>query len=127
MERDREFDQTTAEKGLEGWVFFFAPNGSMLADTVKPVLGPVEIRKAMKPAFDDTSYSLRWQPQKAGMMIPGAIGFTAGRYERRRRNREGRMTVSRGSYTSVWKKQPDDSWKIILDTGQSDGPPIVME
>ena len=30
MQLDREFDKATSEKGVDGWVAYFAPNGSML-------------------------------------------------------------------------------------------------
>ena len=33
---DRDFDKATAGKGIEGWVMYFAPNGSMLSDTSMP-------------------------------------------------------------------------------------------
>ena len=127
MQLDREFDTATSEKGIDGWVAYFAPNGSMLGDTSKPTTGADEIRKAMEPAFQDSSFSLRWHPVKAEMMMPGILGYTVGRWERVRKNKEGKMMKSTGTYTSVWKKQPDGSWKIVLDTGNPDGPPVEIE
>ena len=127
MQLDREFDKATAEKGVDGWVMYFAPNGSMLGDTSKPTTGLSEIRIAMEPAFNDSSFSLRWHPVKAEMTIPGVLGYTVGRWERLRKNKEGKLMKSIGSYTSVWKKQPDGSWKIVLDTGNQDGPPIEIK
>jgi ketosteroid isomerase-like protein len=123
LQLDRDFDKATAEKGVEGWVAYFAPNGSMLSDTTRPITGLEEIRKAMEPAFSDTSFSLRWQPIKAEVMIPGVIGYTIGRWERLRKNKQHKLMKSTGIYTSTWKKQPDGSWKIVLDTGNPDGPP----
>jgi ketosteroid isomerase-like protein len=123
MQLDRDFDKATAKKGVNGWVAYFAPNGSMISDTSKPTTGADEIRKVMGPAFQDSSFSLRWHPVKAEMMMPGVLGYTVGRWERLRKNKEGKMMKSTGSYTSVWKKQPDGSWKIVLDTGNPDGPP----
>jgi ketosteroid isomerase-like protein len=32
-----------------------------------------------------------------------------------------------GTYSTTWKKQPDGSWKIILDTGSPDGPAVVVK
>ena len=122
MQLDRDFDNATALKGLAGWIAYFAPNGSMLSDTNKPITGADEIRKAMEGAFIDSSFSLRWHPVKAEMMMPGVLGFTIGRWERSRRNKEGKLMRSTGSYTTVWKKQPDGAWKIVLDTGNQDGP-----
>jgi ketosteroid isomerase-like protein len=127
MQLDRDFDKATAEKGVEGWVSYFAPNGSMLGDTSKPNTGADEIRQAMEPAFHDSSFSLRWHPVKAEIMMSGVLGYTVGRYERFRRNKEGKLMKSTGSYTTIWKKQPDGSWKIVLDTGNADGPPAEIK
>jgi ketosteroid isomerase-like protein len=63
---------------------------------------------------------LRWQPTRAEILIPGDLGFTTGRYERRAKNKEGKVEVEHGTYVSVWRKQADGSWKIILDTGNAD-------
>jgi ketosteroid isomerase-like protein len=123
LQIDRDFDKTTSEKGIEGWIAYFAPNGSMLSDTNRPITGYEEIQKAMHPAFSNPSFSLRWQPTKGDIMIPGVIGYTVGRWERSWKNKEGKLIKSTGTYTSVWKKQPDGSWKIVLDTGNPDGPP----
>jgi ketosteroid isomerase-like protein len=127
MRLDREFDMATAEKGVDGWAAYFAPNGSMLSDTSKPTTGHEDIRKAMEPAFKDPSFSLRWQPTNAGIMIPGIIGYTVGRWERSRKNKEGKLMKWTGTYSTTWKKQPDGSWKIVLDTGNPDGPPVEIK
>jgi ketosteroid isomerase-like protein len=127
MQLDRDFDKATAERGVEGWVAYFAPNGSMLSDTSKPTMGLAEIRAQMEPVFKDSTFTLRWHPTKAEMMIPGVIGYTVGRWERIRKNKEGKWMKSIGTYSTTWKKQPDSSWKIVLDSGVSDGPPIEVK
>ena len=126
MRLDREFDKATAEKGVDGWVAYFAPNGSMLADTSKPTTGPSAIRIAMESVFMDSTFSLRWHPTKAEIMIPSVIGYTVGRWERIRKTNEGKWMKSIGTYSTTWKKQPDGSWKIVLDSGVSDGPPVEI-
>jgi ketosteroid isomerase-like protein len=127
MQLDRDFDKATAEKGVNGWVAYFAPNGSMLGDTSKPTTGLAEIRAQMDPVFKDSTLTLRWHPTKGEMMIPGVIGYTVGRWERVWKNKEGKWIKSIGSYSTTWKKQPDGSWKIVLDSGISDGPPVEVK
>ena len=127
MQLDRDFDKATAEKGVNGWVAYFAPNGSMLGDTSKPTTGLAEIRAQMDPVFKDSTLTLRWHPTKGEMMIPGVIGYTVGRWERVWKNKEGKWIKSIGSYSTTWKKQPDGSWKIVLDSGVSDGPPVEIK
>ena len=107
MQLDRDFDKATAEKGVIGWVAYFAPNGSMLADTIQPTTGLSAIRAEMEPVFKDSTFSLRWHPTKAEMMIPGVIGYTVGTWERIWMDKEGKWTKSTGTYSTTWKKQPD--------------------
>jgi len=127
MQLDRDFDKATAEKGVDGWVAYFAPNGSMLGDTSKPTTGLAEIRAQMEPVFKDSTFTLRWHPTKAEMMIPGVIGYTVGRWERIRKDKENKWMKSTGTYSTTWKKQPDSSWKIVLDSGVSDGTPVEVK
>jgi ketosteroid isomerase-like protein len=120
MQLDSDFDKATAEKGVDGWIAYFAPNGSMLSDTSQPTTGLAAIRSEMESALGDKNFSLRWHPVKAEMLIPGVLGYTVGRWERIRKTPEGTTIKKTGTYTSIWKKQPDDSWKIVLDTGSPD-------
>ncbi len=126
MRQDSVFDAATAARGVDGWTAFFAPNGSMVSDTTTPTTGVVAIREAMAGFFADPSASLRWTPTSGGMLLAGKVGYTVGTFERRRRNPAGVMTRATGHYTTIWMKQPDGSWKIILDTGAADGPPVEL-
>lgn len=127
LQADRDFDQATAEKGIEGWVAYFAENGSMLPEKGAPISGHEAIRQAMGPAFANPDFSLRWQPTRAEILIPGMLGYTVGRFERKTKNPEGKTVRVRGTYFSVWKKQADGSWKIVFDTGSADGPPTILD
>jgi ketosteroid isomerase-like protein len=127
MQLDSDFDIAASKKGADGWAPYFAPNGSMLSDTSKPITGPAAIRAVMKPVFDDSTFSLRWHPTKAEMMIPGVIGYTIGRWERILKNKESKWMKSIGTYSTTWMKQPDGSWKVVLDSGVADGPPVEIK
>jgi ketosteroid isomerase-like protein len=50
------------------------------------------------------------------------LGYTRGRYLSQRRLDDGRVVSSRGTYTTIWKRQDDRSWKVVLDIGTPDGP-----
>lgn len=125
IQLDREFDKATAEKGIDGWLAYFAPNGSMVGDTSKPIIGPAEVRKAMEPLFSDSTFSLRWKPTKSEMLLPGILGYTVGQFIRLK-NVTGKMMRWTGSYSTLWMKQPDGSWKVVFDTGNTDGPPVEV-
>ena len=117
---DSDFDLAVSQRGIEAWISFFAPNGSMISDTLPPITGREAIRKVMAPAFADSSFSLRWRPTEAGILIPGVIGYTVGRWDRYRNDAKGKRVHTTGTYTTIWKLQPDGSWKAVLDTGEQD-------
>lgn len=117
---DLEFDEQTAERGIDGWVSFFAEHGSMHLSSGSTVVGHDAIRALMGPLFDDPHYSLRWQPTSAAILIPGQLGYTTGRYESAGVGEDEEVVLRYGSYVSMWKKQEDGSWKVVFDTGAED-------
>ena len=121
MEADRAFARATAERGVDGWVSFFADDGAMVGQT--QVVGHDSIRAAMAPAFADSTFSLEWEPVQADVAESGDLGYTLGRYESRRVGPDGQPVRQTGSYLTVWKRGADGSWKVALDIGSPDTSP----
>ena len=119
MDADRAFAAATAQDRVEGWVRYFAPDGSMF----RPgglATGPAAVRERMTPAFADTSFTLSWEPTQAQIAASGDLGYTIGRYQSRRRGPTGEVRTATGSYLTVWRKQPDGTWKVVADIGTPD-------
>jgi ketosteroid isomerase-like protein len=53
------------------------------------------------------------------MAASGDFGYTYGTFEFRSRDKEGKLVSNYGKYTSIWKRQKDGSWKVVLDMGNS--------
>jgi len=68
---------------------------------------------------------LAWQPSFAGMAASGDLGFTTGPWEFKGDIKDEKPS-GYGHFVTVWKKQPDGSWKFVVDLGishpQSGGP-----
>jgi ketosteroid isomerase-like protein len=122
MSADRDFDRTTAEKGIEGWVSFFAEDGMQLTPGGN-IRGHQAIREYMGPVLARPGFSLRWKPAFADVGRSGDLGYSTGTYESHSIDAKGNPVVRTGRYVSIWKKQRDESWKVVLDTGVPDAPP----
>jgi len=122
MKADMDFDRVTAEKGVDGWVSFFAADGMQLTPEGN-IKGHEAIRAYMGPAFARPGFSLRWKPTLADIAGSGDLGYTTGTYESRGTDAQGNPVVRTGRYVSIWKKQKDGGWKVVLDTGAPDAPP----
>jgi ketosteroid isomerase-like protein len=71
-----------------------------------------------------SSASLQWAPVYADISVSGDLGYTTGPWEYRPGGIEDTAVVH-GSYISVWKKQADGGWRVILDTGISNPAPTL--
>ena len=118
---EARFEQAVRERGLEGWVESFAPNGMMI-QPAGPVVGHAGIRNLMAEAFADSSFRLSWTPDLVGVSEDGSLGYTTGRFERRRIV-QGAETVATGSYFTVWRRQPDGRWLVEADLGTEPAAP----
>lgn len=114
MEADRAFARATAERGVEGWVAYFAPEGAMVRGRGE-ITGDAAIRDAMAGFLADTTVSFTWEPVRADAAASGDLGYTIGTYEIRART-EGEL-LDHGMYLTVWERQTDGTWKVAADIG----------
>lgn len=122
MEADRAFNRATAERGADGWVAFFADDGAMIAQGVGEIRGQPAIRAAMVPYFESGA-RLTWEPLRADASADGTLGYTVGEYRSERAGPDGEPSISRGLYVSLWRKQPDGAWRVVMDLGNPVDPP----
>lgn len=116
LKADRDFAQAVAEKGLDGWMEFMAESSVRLGSP--PVVGKDAIRTAMAKTF--ANVKLKWTPTHAELFKGGDLGYTVGNYEAIRPSQKGESVTARGTYLTVWQKQPDGSWKVVWDGGSQD-------
>lgn len=116
LEVDRQWSQTVND--VDKFVSYFAPDGTSYPQGTPAVTGVEGIRKTFAPLMTSPGFALTWTATKTDVAATGDIGYTAGTYE---------MTVGgatdKGKYVTVWKKQPDGTWKAAVDIFNSDAPP----
>lgn len=80
-----------------------------------PVRGRNDIRESIAagpPAL------LSWQPQSAEVSADASLGWTWGTWQAHEPGAGGRR-LARGKYVNVWRRQPDGSWRVRLDMGNT--------
>jgi len=120
MKAEADFEKARAEKGLEGWLSFFADDTLDLPAGLPIATGKDVMRKRLASRWDK-NVVLKWQPLKVDVAASGDIGYTAGNWQipvlDRRSNKRVLVT---GKYLTVWKKQKDGSWKVVADIANQD-------
>ena len=124
VKTEQAFSKMAEEKTTqEAFMAFIADDGLLF----RP--GAVNGKKWMLehpvPPSSDKKPLLAWQPNFAGMSASGDMGFTTGPWESKPDIKDPKPS-GYGHFVTVWKKQPDGTWKFVVDLGishpQSGGP-----
>ena len=111
---ERAFAHTSVEKGIrESFRMFFAEDGINFQP--HPTKTREAILKRPAPATRPPVV-LDWQPAYADVSMAGDLGYTTGPYTFTNNSPEKKST-NYGFYFSIWKKQADGSWKVVVDCG----------
>lgn len=117
---EARFAKDVAVRGGAGFASWFADDGVALGNGAQPLIGKVAIAKSA--AWSPKDYQLTWTPTDALMGPSGDMGYTWGHYEGRSKDANGNSVVTSGRYITMWRKQADGSWKVVLDVGANDAP-----
>ena len=117
-----EFMKAAAEKGSQGYMWYYADDAVEVPNGAALIHGKVEIAKGMG-FLDDKKNQLLWTPLGADISSSGDLGYTYGTFEFHSKDKDGKAVVDYGKYTSIWKKQTDGSWKVVLDMGNASPAP----
>ena len=105
---EAEFMKATAERGSQGYLSYYAEDAVEVPNNAGLIQGKANIAKTME--FLDVG---------ADISSSGDMGYTYGTYEFASSDRNGKPVVDHGKYTTIWKKQKDGSWKVVLDMGNA--------
>ena len=115
---EAEFMKAAAEHGSQGYLSYYAADAVEVPNGAPIIQGKVNIAKGMG-FLDQKDNHLTWAPVGADISASGDLGYTYGTFEFRSKDKDGKTVVDHGKYTSIWKKQKDDSWKVVLDMGNA--------
>jgi ketosteroid isomerase-like protein len=118
LKREEEFARATAERGLEGWLSFFAEDGAQLLPNQPVVRGHAAIAEAMAAVLADRSLRLSWEPVYAEVARANDVGFTYGDW-RLVKEDEDRL-LARGKFMTVWRRGRSGEWEVVADIGNRD-------
>jgi ketosteroid isomerase-like protein len=111
---ERAFARAAGEKGIgPAFYEFFAEEG--VGFNPHPARFRENYRKRTPPA-ERPPVSLDWWPVFGDVSAAGDLGFTTGPFEFKDFSPQKRPPFF-GFYSSVWKKQADGTWRVMVDLG----------
>lgn len=115
LKTEKAFEAMAAEKGIAvAFSFFAAENGVIKRQNDTLITGKENIFR-----YYDTERmrkaTVQWTPDAIEISDDGSMASTYGKYLWRIAGEKGDAAEFRGVFHTVWKKQPDGTWRYIWD------------
>ena len=118
---EADFQKARGERGLEGWLSFFADDTADFTRGEPFSFTKDEMRKRLEKDFDPAD-ELTWKAAKIEVARSGDLAYSLGTWHLKGKNPKGEEVEQTGKYLTVWKKQKDGRWRVVADTGNVDPP-----
>ncbi len=107
------------EKGLlAAFEHFAAPDVAFVDTDPRRFRGLAAVRQRLGP--DKPGVTLTWSAMFTDVSDDGTLGYNWGRYEWRGPGADGQPVVRTGFFLTIWKRQPDGTWRYVMDNGAPD-------
>jgi ketosteroid isomerase-like protein len=120
---DADWAAAAGSAGVDAWMAFYAADAIVVLPNDRLASGRDQVRDAVTHLLTLPRFSVAWHPIKVEMARSGELAYLIGAYELRFGDSRGVPLSDRGRLLELWKKQTDGTWKCIVDTWISDGPP----
>jgi ketosteroid isomerase-like protein len=102
------FAKTLADRDVKAFRAMIAPDVIWLAD--QPLRGPDQVLTRWQKFFDAPQPPFSWAPELVEVQEGGKLALSTGPVL----NPAGKRV---GTFTSIWRREPNGDWKIIFDRG----------
>ena len=103
------FAKTMADRNPEAFASFLAGE-TIFMSGARVTRGARQVAERWKPFFEGAQAPFSWAPETVEVLDSGTLAMSSGPV----RDASGKRT---GTYNSVWRREPDGKWKIVLDNG----------
>ena len=117
---DDDWSKAAATRNADNVASFYAADAIAYPPNEPIAIGQPAAKKVWASYFADSTFSISWKTDHAGVSKSGDLGFTAGTYEASFRGPDGTLVTEKGKYVCTWVKQTDGTWKAIHDIWNTD-------
>jgi uncharacterized protein (TIGR02246 family) len=120
-ENEARWNQEYAAKDLDKIAAHYANDAVLMAPGMPHSSGTEAIRKALQEMIADPALSLKFEASKIEVAKSGDMAYTHGSYTMRMTDPSTKKVINdHGTYVTVYRKQPEGSWKAVADIATSE-------
>jgi ketosteroid isomerase-like protein len=103
------FAKTMVDRDHAAFISFLAEEAIFIG-TNRVLRGAKEVAAGWKGFYDGPQAPFSWEPDQIQVLDSGTLALSSGPV----RDSSGKRT---GTFNSIWRREPDGKWKIVIDHG----------
>ncbi len=112
---ESDFQAMASEKGIHAAFVAFADTNAVILRGDSLYLGRQAIDDFYNRNHGSEKVSLTWKPDFVEVSSSGDLAYTYGKFVVSVTDSLGSIRSSKGIFHTIWKRQPDGSWKFVWD------------
>ena len=124
-EMEGKLAAAVAAKDRKAFAALWAEDAAIFPPGSPVVVGLEGILAEWDPILSKPDVSLTWSPDRVELAGSGDLGYTYGKYRWNGKGLDGEPMVRNGKYVTIWRKERDGKWRVVVDLGTPSDPPSM--
>lgn len=120
---DASIDNAVSRKNVDSLMIFYAEGASLLPTAEPIVKGKASIRKEWEHIFQIPDFSNKSTLTDIVISKDADMAYTMGHYLASMMGEDGKPVEEPGKWLTIWRKQSDGQWRIVIEMYNTDIPP----
>jgi uncharacterized protein (TIGR02246 family) len=121
MDTSRAWSRAASAGDMDAVLGYFADDAIIIAEGQPPVRGKAAIRSYLAESAKIPGFHISWEPIEA--KVSGDMGYLIERTQISMNGPQGTPVTQQLQAVTIWRKQPDGTWKAVVDASASGPPP----
>lgn len=115
MQTSRDWSRVAASGDVDGMMAYWADDALVIPPGQAALRGKAAIRAYLVRSRQAPGFRISWEPQQAEISAAGDLGYLIERTEVTVNASDGTPVRQSFRGVTIWRKQPDGSWKNVVD------------
>ena len=120
MQLSKEWSQLITTKDVDKIVAHWADDAFVMQEGHAPLKGKQAIRQMVEESFKIPGFNISWQPQSVEVSDNGDMAYMIENSQVSFNDSTGKAIIIKNKAVTIWRKQPDGSWKNVVDIATAD-------
>jgi len=120
MKLSKEWSEVTSTGDVDKTVSYWADDALVMSAGQPPLKGKPAIRQMVEESFKMPGFRISWQPESVEVSESGDMAYMIENSQVSFTDSTGKPVTLKNKAVSIWRKQPDGSWKNTVDISTPD-------